>query len=362
MNQCLVAAMTIAFRMNVLHSERQDTDGFLRNVTAHSQLQASTGISMLCAVQYNGHFEGTKGENKVCCHESCKQCGGEGCGEDGNANKCCTTQIIESKKLCSAWQMAPCVLMCDQGDGTAIPGLVGDNRNLKVCCPLECGQCGGRGCSDKGPGADACCVDNLAKSQNNGMCSESKKAPCVLKKPEPASVCSVGDKISIPGLVGEDETKQQKVCCPLACGQCGGHGCSKARPGADACCVDNLAKNKKNGMCSQSKKAPCVLKKSQPEPQQCNDLWKGFIGESANGGKVCCPEECGQCGGPDCGQSGLAAKCCVSNVLAGGQKKQCSNTQGPPCVLKFSSADGLLAGSAAWVLPVLLAIASTQHS
>jgi len=283
MNQCLVAAMvlTIAFRMNVLHSERLEKSVFLTNVTAHSQLQATMLDEPACKQTYEGLIEDTTAEGKVCCDRSCKKCGGEGCGEGGNADKCCTNNIMKHDKLCSADQKAPCVLKCD-----------------------------------------------------------------------------IGDETPIPGLVGEDKQKQQKVCCPLGCGRCGGQACSHAKPGADACCVDKVAK--KTDMCSETKMAPCVLKKPQAEPQQCNDHWKGFIGETSNDEKVCCPEECGQCGGPNCGKLG-AKKCCISNVLDAGKGKKCSQTQGPPCVLKFSSADGLLAGSASWALPVLFAIASTQH-
>jgi len=359
MNQCVIAAMvlTIAFHMNVLNSER---DQFLSNVTAHSQL------AEVCTIGDGSSIEGLEGKDDrqhVCCPLACEKCGGEGCStKQAGADACCVSNVAKKKGMCSETKKAPCVLkkaqperVCTIGDGSSIEGLEGKDNRQHVCCPLACEKCGGKECSTKQAGADACCVSNVAKKK--GMCSETKEAPCVLKKVQPESVCTIGDGSSIEGLEGKDD--RQQVCCPLECEKCGGEECSTKQAGADACCVSNVAE--KQGMCSETKEAPCVLKKPQPEPQQCSDQWKGFIGESVNADKVCCPEECGQCGGQGCGESGREAKCCVSNVLDGGRGKKCSKTQGPPCVLKFSSADGLLAGPASWALPVLLAIASTQY-
>ena len=44
-----------------------------------------------------------------------------------------------------------------------------------MCCPVECGECGGVGCSQRG---DGCCTKDV---EDSGIkCSESRSAPCII--------------------------------------------------------------------------------------------------------------------------------------------------------------------------------------
>ncbi|CAN0354280.1 unnamed protein product, partial [Scytosiphon promiscuus] len=50
------------------------------------------------------------------------------------------------------------------------------------CCPLECGQCGGKGCTTAGRayglGSDECCGGGVKSSGK--MCSKTGSAPCII--------------------------------------------------------------------------------------------------------------------------------------------------------------------------------------
>lgn len=63
------------------------------------------------------------------------------------------------------------VQVCSNG----IEGIQSKNS----CCALECGQCGGAGCSTVlGLGANVCCESAV---QTSGvLCDETNKAPCII--------------------------------------------------------------------------------------------------------------------------------------------------------------------------------------
>lgn len=51
-----------------------------------------------------------------------------------------------------------------------------------VCCPTECGQCGGAGCSTSGAaaglGSDSCCYSGVKESKED--CEVTLSPPCVM--------------------------------------------------------------------------------------------------------------------------------------------------------------------------------------
>ena len=50
-----------------------------------------------------------------------------------------------------------------------------------VCCPTECGQCGGTGCQGFPGGANDCCIGGLnGILMNSDVCSMSEGAPCII--------------------------------------------------------------------------------------------------------------------------------------------------------------------------------------
>eukprot|EP00752_Nemacystus_decipiens_P009556 g8536.t1 len=295
----------------------------------------------------------------VCCDVECGQCGGVGCSSVGpGGNSCCTANIKTSGIMCSESGAAPCIIDGDDpasptpttptsptpttDDNTCSNGLPG-YESSGVCCDLECGQCGGTGCSGLGPGGDSCCTKNI---KNVGVgCSESGAAPCVIDGDVPTSPTpttptaptpTTGDNTCSNGLPGYESSG---VCCDLECGQCGGTGCSGLGPGGDSCCTKNI-KNVGVG-CSESGAAPCIIDgelptvpspttPTTPTPTTGNTCSNGLAGYESSG--VCCDQECGQCGGTGCSGLGPGGdSCCTKNIKDAGVG--CSESGAAPCII-----------------------------
>lgn len=110
----------------------------------------------------------------------------------------------------------------------------------------------------------------------------------------------------------------QRVCCPDFCGECGGGGCEERRGGADMCCRDPILLSGKE----------CV----DNEPPCRMDADPGCVlGIADPSGTACCPDSCGECGGPGCsGRPGEADACCVGRITA--SDISCTSSKAP-CVL-----------------------------
>ncbi|CAM9612303.1 unnamed protein product, partial [Ectocarpus sp. 13 AM-2016] len=61
-------------------------------------------------------------------------------------------------------------------------GIVGI-QSSDVCCSLSCGSCGGRGCTGRDGGSDACCGGGVRGSGR--YCSVTGEAPCMIVGPAP---------------------------------------------------------------------------------------------------------------------------------------------------------------------------------
>lgn len=63
-------------------------------------------------------------------------------------------------------------IVCSNG----VPGVERDN----VCCVAACGECGGKGCGSRGYDLDAsdCCTGKIR--EEDVLCSETGKAPCII--------------------------------------------------------------------------------------------------------------------------------------------------------------------------------------
>lgn len=65
--------------------------------------------------------------------------------------------------------------MCDGG----IPGI----QNKDICCMLECGQCGGVGCSTaNGLTSAECCQGGVRATL--ALCADTGAAPCIISGEE----------------------------------------------------------------------------------------------------------------------------------------------------------------------------------
>eukprot|EP00752_Nemacystus_decipiens_P012710 g11261.t2 len=178
--------------------------------------------------------------SNVCCPLSCGTCGGDGCSQLGEG--CCTSDVKDSGDLCSETMAAPCnidgdVVVDDQTCSNGLPGYEASD----VCCPLSCGTCGGRGCSQLGEG---CCTSDVKDSGD--LCSETMAAPC-----------NIDDDVVVDGQTcsnGVPGYEASNVCCPLSCGTCGGSGCSQLGEG---CCTSDVKDS--GDLCSETMAAPCNI-------------------------------------------------------------------------------------------------------
>ena len=75
-----------------------------------------------------------------------------------------------------------------------VVGIVGKNDNGSACCPVGCGQCGGRGCASAGAAEHLdntdCCVNGVLHNQE--LCSHTGSAPCVIDPGETPFTTSAG--------------------------------------------------------------------------------------------------------------------------------------------------------------------------
>jgi hypothetical protein len=139
------------------------------------------------------------------------------------------------------------------------------------------------------------------------------------------------------------------ACCPAACGECGGEGCSQ-RPGGTANCCSG-AINDSGVLCSGSA-PPCIVVQPQvvPPPQAVPTTDPTCeTGILRNG--ACCEASCGECGGVGCSQRpGGTDSCCTgainaSNVFCTGATPPCIVTQLTPNADPLCET-GILSGTA----------------
>lgn len=116
----------------------------------------------------------------ICCPISCGTCGGSGCG--AREGVCCAGPIIDSGISCDD-EVAPCVISEPIITPAPTPepvtdplcqfGIMKDN----ICCSSECGQCGGVGCGSRPGGGSNCCGGPIL---SGGLSCDDGLAPCVI--------------------------------------------------------------------------------------------------------------------------------------------------------------------------------------
>lgn len=77
--------------------------------------------------------------------------------------------------------------------------------------------------------------------------------------------------------------------------------------------------------------------------QTCVNGLAGIDGSNLAGDIVCCPVECSQCGGRDCGSSGVPnytnMECCVNGVVH--NQGKCADTGEAPCIIAAGKSEYL---------------------
>ena len=193
-----------------------------------------------------------------CCPSECGQCGGPGCGSSpGGANDCCESSIRDSGLFCD-FNDAPCIIHPNFQEDPSIPndhdpipdpscefGISANGINGNdVCCEIECGICGGSGCSERSfVTGSICCGVPISESEIS--CDE-YGAPCIISEPETTG----SDPTCEFGIVKDD------ICCSSECGTCGGVGCGALPGGGSDCCGGPIVSA---GLSCNDVSAPCVI-------------------------------------------------------------------------------------------------------
>ncbi len=213
----------------------------------------------------------------ICCKQSCGTCGGSGCGQllGGNDN-CCGASIIAANKSCDVHK-APCVIQPPSTPSPTSPPtssptpaptpsppdpICGNGiHSDQICCSLSCGTCGGSGCGLLPGGNENCCGSSIITA--NKSCDQ-VGAPCVISpSPTPASTLSpTSPPMPAPtpspaDPLCENGILDNKICCMLSCGVCGGTGCGQLPGGGENCCVGAIFQD---NMSCHNVGAPCNIK------------------------------------------------------------------------------------------------------
>lgn len=106
---------------------------------------------------------------RVCCLQSCGECGGPGCSRRrGGDSGCCVTAIMMSGRVCGS-DTPPCVLPITPPEEKLC--------SSSVCCAISCGSCGGKGCSSRRGGEKSCCISAI---KGSGRQCRSSTPPCII--------------------------------------------------------------------------------------------------------------------------------------------------------------------------------------
>ena len=216
----------------------------------------------------------------ICCHSDCGSCGGSGCGaRPGGGSNCCGGPIVESGISCND-ESAPCVVsnvqtlaptlnptqdgqtpsptQTQESDPTCANGILkGD-----ICCHLDCGTCGGYGCSMRFGGGSNCCGGSIIES---GISCNDQTASCIVSNDptsEPTLNPTQDGATPSPTLTPESDPTcangilKNDICCHSDCGSCGGSGCGTRPGGGSNCCGGPITES---GISCNDSVSPCLV-------------------------------------------------------------------------------------------------------
>lgn len=110
----------------------------------------------------------------------------------------------------------------DTADPKCDEGVLSDDHS--VCCPTECGSCGGHDCNARPGGRDSCCELAIQKS---GRSCEANSAPCTMDAPAPPS------GLRFANSYGDHMVLQESPARAVVWGYCGPQGCDDVRVSLD---------------------------------------------------------------------------------------------------------------------------------
>ena len=261
----------------------------------------------------------------ICCNPECSMgCGGVSCGTDPllPGSECCGTPIVASGRLCSEVGFpcliedqptpAPAPVTPSPADPTCENGV----RSQEVCCPLECGTCGGNNCNSR-PSGSLCCSQTV---RSLGVSCDDSGPPCIISEDTPTTPAPVA-----PSPADPDCTQGElfdNICYNPDCQSFGGISCGADELGGSQCCSGVIASS---GRSCSNVGYPCVIDYGPVTPSDANcDL-------GIQRGYVCCESGCLECGGTGCSsRPGGSSSCCAGVIRSNGNS--CSSNLSP-CVV-----------------------------
>jgi len=231
-----------------------------------------TNQRLLVSCPNGGIFDST---SKFCCPNSCGECGGYGCdARPGGAGQCCTSQITES---CDESSL-PCIASsttsaCPTGGIANSSGKVCCPESCGECGGYGCHlRPGGAAKCCTGSVTNLCSESDLPCVADGGNSTESPpSASSTTPEPTPQEengVCEDGGILATFRYVGSCEIN---VCCPKTCPSCDASFECSLEP---ECCAQNIARNvhltDKDVSCNDNA-PPCVVPplENPCEPNPC---------------------------------------------------------------------------------------------
>lgn len=227
------------------------------------------------------------------------------------------------------------------------------------CCKKKCGRCGGRGCRGLPGGADCCKFGIEKMSRDCGTvgppCSTASKYDFlevasrrsqwrVTVRQQVMSTTPNSSSAPIQLLDGPDPNcsngiPDRRFCCPRQCGRCGGKRCKKL-PGGLFCCRFGIKKLNRDcdfvgAPCEADRRFVVPSVATSPSASASASAIPVILDEACidnlRNGNICCPKQCGQCGGPKCGRRPpVGGACCPRRWKESG--RFCTQTE-PPCII-----------------------------
>ncbi|CAM9786703.1 unnamed protein product [Ectocarpus fasciculatus] len=180
-----------------------------------------------------------------------------------------------------------------------------ESSSGKACCALTCGSCGGVGCSRRPGGSYGCCESEIL--EEGEACAATGASPCYIDGDE------VLDPV-IPSMSPVVSEVPEETAMPSSGGIGGGGGGSGSYSYLYSYSYDFVSWDE-----------------DSIDDQLFTWCTNGVPGVESAGGEVCCPADCGQCGGVGCGEGGAGDDCCTTEIMDYGYP--CSETGTAPCYL-----------------------------
>ena len=116
------------------------------------------------------------------------------------------------------------------------------------------------------------------------------------------------------------------VCCAVACGACGGTGCSKRPEGRQHCCTPPIVQ--RGRPCSGPADVACMLTEAGSGARPDRSC---YLGVRDPRGTVCCPATCGTCRDSGCLRKTGGRHCCPARLRQNG--RLCDDPNDSACVV-----------------------------